>query len=118
MPKRPDHVLLICSTCKGEDNADALRDELTGQLPDGFAIRTIACMAGCNRPTTVGFQARGKAQYLFGDIQSAQDTQALADFARQYANSTDGWTSASDRPVALFTKTLSRMPRIGGEDAS
>jgi len=116
MSETPDHFLLICSTCKGEDNARAVREALTGQLPDAFAIRTVDCMAGCERPTTVGFQAIGKAQYLFGDIQTPRDAAALAEFAHQYVNSKDGWTNATQRPVALFTKTLSRMPRVEAEE--
>ncbi len=118
MLKKPDHHLLICSTCKGEDKAEALRTSLQGKLPSGFTIRKIACMAGCAHPTTVGFQASGKAQYLFGDIETAQDIQALAEFAQQFQNSTDGWTNATDRPRPLYRKTLSRMPRIEAEERS
>ncbi|MDA7966711.1 DUF1636 domain-containing protein [Ruegeria sp.] len=109
-----DHFVLICSTCTGTASADAVQDRLTDKLPSGFAIRHVACMAGCAHPITVGFQAAGKAQYLFGDIQTTQEIEALADFAVQYRHSNDGWTNATDRPRALLTKTLSRMPRIGG----
>ncbi|WP_377190936.1 DUF1636 family protein [Ruegeria meonggei] len=115
MPDTSDHFLLICSTCTGALTNDDLRGALTGKLPGGFAIRTVACMAGCDRPTTVGFQAVGKAQYLFGDIQTTQDMDALAAFALQYSNSADGWTNATDRPRGLMTKTLSRMPCLGSE---
>ncbi|WP_170571860.1 DUF1636 family protein [Ruegeria atlantica] len=108
----PDHFLLICSTCKGEDNADALCQALAAKLPSGFALRKIACMAGCAHPTTVGFQASGKAQYLFGDIETEQDIKALVEFAGQFRLSEDGWTSATDRPPQLFEKTLSRLPRL------
>lgn len=73
-------------------------------------------MAGCARPTTVGFQAVGKAQYLFGGIQTSRDVEALAEFAHQYQNSADGWTNATDRPRALISKTLSRLPHIQLEE--
>lgn len=115
MPESSDHFLLICETCQGSDSADALRNAFKGKLPPRFAIREVSCMAGCSQPTTVGFQAVGKAQYLFGRIKSAQDIDALVAFAHQYQNSEDGWTSATDRPPALYTKTLSRMPRIAPE---
>ncbi|WP_300056428.1 DUF1636 family protein [uncultured Roseobacter sp.] len=107
-----DHFLLICARCRSEDHAALLRDALAAQLPPGYAIRAVDCMAGCAHPTTVGFQAAGKAQYLFGDIVSSADLEALGAFARQYKTSSDGWTNASDRPLALFEKTLSRMPRV------
>ncbi len=118
MPETPDHFLLICSTCRGALSVGAMRNILTGKLPTGFAIRTVACMAGCAQPTTVGFQAVGKAQYLFGDIESEDDIGALAKFAQQYHDSPDGWTNASDRPGPLFTKTLSRLPGIQLEEPS
>ncbi len=111
MSDAADHFILICATCKGSKSVGVLTD----RLPAGFAVRSVDCMAGCDRPTTVGFQAVGKAQYLFGDISAEADWKALAEFARQYRDSDDGWTSATDRPRALYTKTLSRMPRIAPE---
>lgn len=112
MPNISDHYLLVCATCKGADAAEQVTAELAHRLPDRFAIRAVNCMAGCERPTTIGFQAPGKAQYLFGDIATEQDLDAVAQFADQYFRSEDGWTNATDRPCALLTKTLSRMPRI------
>ncbi|CUH41892.1 DUF1636 family protein [Ruegeria atlantica] len=108
----PDHFLLICETCEGPDRADSLRAALASKLPSSFDVRSISCMAGCGRPTTVGFQALDKAQYLFGDIQSAEDLDALAEFAHQYHRSGDGWTNATQRPPALLEKTLARLPRL------
>lgn len=115
MENDPDHFLLICATCQGVASADAVTAAVAGRLPARFALRTVDCMAGCARPTTVGFQAVGKAQYLFGDITDAGDLEALVAFAHQYARTTDGWTNATDRPPALIDKTLSRMPWIERE---
>ncbi len=112
MPDISDHFVLICATCTGGQPVDALQKALATELPAGFSVRMTRCMAGCAHPRTVGFQAAGKAQYLFGDIQSTQDVQALAAFARQYRSSADGWTNATDRPRPLLHKTLSRMPRV------
>ncbi|MCL6282040.1 DUF1636 domain-containing protein [Ruegeria sp. 2012CJ41-6] len=115
MPQKADHFLLICTTCTAGRSAISLREALTNRLPEGFAIRSVDCMAGCDHPGTVGFQAPNKAQYLFGDIRTAQDVEALAEFADQYFQSPDGWTRATERPHLLLTKTLSRMPRITQE---
>ncbi len=112
MPDTPDHFILVCESCTEGLPLDEICDALTGKLPRSFAIRASSCMAGCDSPRTVGFQAVGKAQYLFGGIQTADEVQALAEFAAQYRESPDGWTNATDRPQALFNKTLSRMPRI------
>ena len=112
MTDRSDHFILICTTCQGAEAATALRKALVEGLPADFAIRPVACMASCDRPTTVGLQAPGKAQYLFGDIQSDREIRALAEFAWQYRDSADGWTNATDRPAALYDKTLSRLPAL------
>lgn len=112
MPDTPDHFILVCESCTEGLPLDEICDALTGKLHRSFAIRASSCMAGCDSPRTVGFQAVGKAQYLFGGIQTADEVQALAEFAAQYRESPDGWTNATDRPRALSRKTLSRMPRI------
>ncbi|MBE1284155.1 MAG: DUF1636 domain-containing protein [Rhodobacteraceae bacterium] len=77
-------------------------------------------MAGCERPVTVGFQAVGKASYLFGDIDldDPADTEALGRFAHQFLDSDTGWTRAVDRPAALYEKTLARMPALRIEGAA
>ncbi|KIC21458.1 DUF1636 family protein [Leisingera sp. ANG-Vp] len=112
-----DHTILICATCKGAAEASRLRAALSDRIPGRFALRAVDCMAGCGQPVTVGFQAEGKAQYLFGGIQSPADTEALARFAHQYLASETGWTNASERPAQLYDKTLARLPRIKAEAA-
>ena len=107
-----NHYLLVCATCKGTLSVENLRNGLAANLPSGFTIRMVDCMAGCDTPRTVGFQAAGKAQYLFGGIQTSAEIEALAQFAHQYQTLADGWCNASDRPAPLYTKTLSRMPWI------
>ena len=118
MTKPADNFILICTGCNGRAAAGRVRAALAADLPPGFAIRAVDCMAGCDRPATVGFQAAGKASYLFGDIETAADLEALSSFARQYRASQSGWTSAADRPAALYTKTLARLPGFAAaEDA-
>ena len=107
-----NHTLLICSKCCGGEAAAAMRVAMADELPAGFTIRAVNCMAGCDFSATVGFQAPGKATYLFGHIDGPDDIAALAEFAVQYRQSDDGWTSATDRPAALYTKTLARIPAL------
>jgi predicted metal-binding protein len=87
-----------------------LKAALSADVSQKFSLRPVDCMAGCERPATVGFQAAGKATYLFGDIESPDDIRALAQFAQQYLTSDTGWTCAGDRPAALYDKTLARIP--------
>lgn len=128
------HRIAVCTTCRHLKTGDAPGDELIRCLRtaigtvacDGvsksFSVFGIACMAGCARPNTVAFQANGKATYLFGDIEPS-DIGALVAFARLYKTSADGWTRCGERPSALATKTLARVPalsnlaRVDGEIA-
>ena len=110
-----DHILLLCTKCRGVEAAAELRASLREDLPSGFVIRAVDCMAGCDRKPTIGLQAPGKASYLFGEIESAEDIAAIVAFSHQYQSSADGWTSATDRPAALYDKTLARMPALKSE---
>ncbi|SFL00706.1 DUF1636 family protein [Shimia haliotis] len=112
MSSAPDHFVLICSTCEGPEGAARLRSDLLPELPDCFGIRAVDCLAGCEQPIAVGFQAQGKASYVFGPIEGRADSEALVKFAHQFSASQSGWTSATDRPSALFHKTLARLPAL------
>lgn len=110
MPVTPDHFILICTTCKGTAAAKRMRADLVDHISERYALRAVACMAGCDRSVTVGFQAPEKTQYMFGDIETAADIEALARFSNQYLASETGWSKASERPEQLYGKTLARLP--------
>lgn len=111
MAERVEHCIFVCSKCERGADARGVRRDLSALLPAGYRIRGVDCLAGCDRPLTVGFQAHGKASYLFGDIETAADLAALTAFAHQYQESETGWTSAAERPPQLYDKTIARLPR-------
>jgi predicted metal-binding protein len=69
-------------------------------------------MAGCERPCAVAYHGTGKATYLFGDMDPAEDVGDLLTFAHYYAALDDGWCSSLDRPGKLRTSTLARVPSL------
>ena len=113
---KPNRIL-VCTACNtkgtdatpGLDLIEALRGAM-GAMP--FEVAGVACMAGCDSPCTVAFQGRGKASYLFGDIE-AGDLDDLLKFARLYEALHDGWCSSVDRPGKLRKSTLARNPAMG-----
>ena len=113
-----EHAILICSRCRGVKAASQLAAALNDGLPAGFVLRAVDCMAGCDHPTAIGLQAPGKATYLFGPIEGSADVTAILAFSHQYRQSADGWTAATQRPKALFDKTLARMPAFKAAVAS
>lgn len=106
------HNIFVCTKCKNGMVSQELIALLSPKLPVGYALHTVECMAGCDRPNTIGFQAAGKASYLFGDIKSDTNVSTILEFAAQYQEIDDGWSSASDRPAALYNKTLARIPAL------
>lgn len=115
------HRISVCTACrpKGQNEKPGmgLITKLSEQLSitdpalaEQFKVSGVACMAGCDRPCTVGFHASNKATYLFGDIEGEEDLASLVEFAALYACLHDGWCSSVDRPARLRKKTLARVP--------
>jgi predicted metal-binding protein len=112
------HHIHVCTACRDRETDDlpgaaliaALR---TGRaacgLSDAFPVSGINCMAGCARPCTVGFQADGKAAWLFGDVTGADVPDVVA-FAQLYAALPDGWCRSTERPGKLSQSALARIP--------
>jgi predicted metal-binding protein len=121
MTQMTSHRITVCTSCRHKGEACKPGYELIAKLraaisaagdsiAEDFEIAGTACMAGCDRPCTVGYHATRKASYLFGDIAPEEDIDALVDFAKQYAVLHDGWCSSIDRPGKLRTSTLARIP--------
>ncbi len=123
MGHTPVHKIFICTSCKlkghtcrpGLELITHLRAALDAAGPalaDDFAISGVACMAGCDTPCTVGYQASKRAAYLFGNIDPAQDIDELVAFAKTYQRFEDGWFSGKIYPEKLRNNTLARVPSM------
>ena len=119
--KETRHRITVCTNCRhvgkpcrpGLDLLTHLQTALAqagNALSDDFSLEGSVCMAGCERPCTVAFQATAKATYLFGDIEGDADIGALVSFAQLYRDRPDGLTRESERPPMLGGKTLARIP--------
>jgi len=115
------HHVTVCTDCRrrgetcrpGLDLLHRLTDSLHRLGADtgsDFMVAGTVCMAGCDRPCTIAFQASGKVTYLFGDVQPDTDLEALVDFADLYLRMPDGMTREAERPAGLRGKTLARIP--------
>jgi len=119
--KEQTHRITVCTDCRhigvpcrpGLDLLKQLQAAIAQAgtvLSEDFSLQGSVCMAGCERPCTVAFQATAKATYLFGDIEGEADIGALVSFARLYRDRPDGMTREGERPRALGGKTLARIP--------
>jgi predicted metal-binding protein len=114
------HHIQVSTACRDREADDltgdalilALRADLAAcGLSDAFAVSGVKCMVGCARPCTEGFQADGKAAWLFGDLTPADAPDLLA-FAKLYAESPDGWCRSTQRPGKLSQTALARIPAL------
>ncbi|SEO03506.1 Predicted metal-binding protein [Pseudorhodobacter antarcticus] len=112
------HHIHVCTACRNRETDElrgvallALLAEAAtkGDLPDGFTVSGINCMAGCAHPCTVGFQSAGKAAWLFGDL-LPEDLADLLAFAQLYHALPDGWSRSTERPGKMAHAALARIP--------
>lgn len=115
------HRITVCTSCSHKGSACRPGLELIARLRTAlsdaggivgrdFEVSGVGCMAGCDRPCTVAYQATAKATYLFGDIAPDEDVDDLIAFARQYRDLEDGWCSSTTRPGKLRRATIARVP--------
>ncbi|SIQ96434.1 Predicted metal-binding protein [Rhizobium sp. RU20A] len=123
--------MAVCSRCQTLPVPDAVRgtvppdlatsypqapgarllDRLAAAVADhGIRVQPTACLAGCDRPLTIGISAPGRASYLFGNIDPETDLPALMDFAALYRTAPGGWTNEGQRPLGLRGKIIARIP--------
>ncbi len=123
--------MAVCSRCQTRPLPDPAQGEsppdLAGSRPStpgarlldrlaavadlhGIHLQPTACLAGCDRPLTVGLSAPGRATYLFGNIDPETDLPALMAFAGLYRAAPGGWTNEGQRPHGLRGKIIARIP--------
>ncbi|MTI11370.1 DUF1636 family protein [Curvivirga aplysinae] len=107
-------IISVCSHCKSKKSENLSQAQLVECLKAGLdnniKIQQVKCLAACEHAISVGITDTGKASYLFGHISSNDDVRALIEFTMQYKNRLNGWTNASERPKALYKKTIARIP--------
>jgi predicted metal-binding protein len=102
-------TLTVCASCALGQSGFAER--LRAALPDAprATVRTVECMSGCPRPSTLAVRAPGKTAYLFGDLSEA-DLPLILAFVPLYADSPDG-TFTDARVIGdLRLKAIARIP--------
>lgn len=110
----------VCTACDG--NGGALVGGLgTGQhLFDCLAMRCaeipeikvipVDCLAVCDRPVTIAFQAKGKWSYTIGDVDPTIDLDDIVIVGKLIAASTFGLLKMTERPKFFRNGVISRLP--------
>ncbi|WP_029030668.1 DUF1636 family protein [Salinarimonas rosea] len=119
-------VLSVCTRCRDgrEDSHGDVRGGARlagaiaraaagrGDLPNGLAVRGVACMSQCRRPCTIALSGHGRFTYVFGDLDPHRHAHAVLDVLAPYAATQEGFLARGERPEPLRAGILGRIPPI------
>jgi predicted metal-binding protein len=114
--------LFICTTCRaGEALAEgdpprglrlhAALEALLAEAPAPVALRTVTCLANCERGCSAAIAMPGKWTNLLGFLHPDHAADLLA-YAAAYAASPTGTVMPSRRPAALHRMVVGRVPHL------
>lgn len=97
----------------GEQLLQKLQDLLTAEQEAGATpsavLRSVACLAACDRGCTAAIAKEGRWTWLLGHLGPEKAEDILA-YARLYAASAKGTVMPSRRPASLADMVLGRVP--------
>lgn len=118
-------VLSICTTCRdGREVDGGLRGGtrlaqavLTLQKVTGgsaISLRGVQCMSQCKRPCIASLSGPNRFTYVFGDLdpENADHIDALFELVALYGVAQEGFLERRERPEALRSNILGRLPPI------
>jgi predicted metal-binding protein len=114
-------TIYVCVTCRGGRPLDLVPvpgevlAEATAQAAagTGMSVRTIRCLANCNRGLSAAVRRDGAWTYVFGGLDPATGAGALVEGAKLFAESPDGLMPWRGRPEALKRGLVARTPPFG-----
>ncbi len=103
--------LQVCTAC-GEDAGRRLYKALLARAADlrEVEVQPVDCLAVCERPVTLAFQAAGGWTYIVGDADPARDLADILAAARAVAASPHGIPAMEDRPPFFRKGVIARVP--------
>ena len=114
--------IFVCSACEGNSGTldggmstgQRLVDMLTmrcAEIPE-IKVIPVDCLAVCDRPVTIAFQAQGKWSYTIGDVDPELDLDDIVVAGKLIAISTSGLLKMAERPKFFRNGVVSRLPSL------
>jgi len=113
--------LLVCSTCrKGEAaDADAPRPGATllaglqdAAWPAGVKVRSVECLSNCTQGCTIALRSHGRWTYVYGNIDPETQIETVIDGVTRYAATENGLVPWRERPQHFKKNCIARIPPI------
>lgn len=111
-------TISVCITCKtaGDPAATTAGQRLLTDLQrvasDDTIVRPVQCLGVCKRSVTVAVSAPAGFTFVFGDLDAATASGAIADFAALYRGAAHGFVPWRARPEPLRRGLVARIPSL------
>lgn len=118
------NFLYVCIRCNKNSNTEVRNSgeillenlehlsQKKGHLVSDLFIKPVSCMNACKRSCSVGFSAKGKVSYLFGDLNPYQHEKEVLECLSLYVSKLDGIVKKNERPESLKNNVLARIPSL------
>lgn len=106
--------LSVCLTCRDNEGA-RLHEALVPLMTKDVRLRSVICLANCERGCSAVVQAPGKWSYLLGHLTPAQ-ARDLAHYSELYAQSPTGFVSRTARAPSLREAIVARVPAFPADE--
>ena len=119
-------VLSIClSCCDGREAVFGSRGgarlaqevvaQVEGRTGTELNLRGVQCMSQCKRPCIISLSGDNLFTYVFGDLdpKNTGHFEALFELIARYETAPEGFLKRSERPKALRSNILGRLPPLG-----
>ena len=129
--KRVGHCTLhVCISCRERGTPRVPKENRAGyllykqlcnaiearSLQDRVQLKPAECLSVCPRPCGIALSSPGAWTYLFGDQQCTQTVEDIVDCVSIYLRTPNGYMARDDRPKALRSSILGRVPSIPMEE--
>jgi len=118
-PREPGIELLVCTTCRRGDPAEAdgprpgarLHAALArAGLPEGVRLKEVECLSNCAAGCTIVLRGPGRWTYVYGNLDPATDAALVAEGAAAYRDAPDGIVPWRARPAHFRKNCITRIP--------
>lgn len=119
MSRQSDVVLRLCTLCKDGAGAAALKPLQAAIEARALPVQVMpqACMNGCETPTSVALQGRGRATYFFTGVDPQQDASDILATLETYLASPEGWIEDARGCGRLRFCLTGRVPALPEPEA-
>lgn len=93
--------------------AEALAGEVARRAAAELRVVPVECLAVCSRPCTVAFAGEEKWTHLVGDLDAEAHVGDIVTAALAFARSADGIVPWAERPQAMRSGGIARVPPPG-----